>query len=81
MIADLADVAGVPRVTVSSVSPVMLRLLGMFSPAIRELAETSYQRDRPFVMDDSASRNTFGLTPTAWSEILDDIVRDYRRDS
>jgi len=75
---DLADAAGVDRVKVSSIPPAMAGLLGVFSPAIRELAETSYQRDRPFVMDDSAARATFGLEPTAWSAILRGIVQEYR---
>jgi hypothetical protein len=52
-------------------------MLGMFSPAIRELRETAYQRDRPFVLDDSATRDTFGLEPTPWPAILDDVLSHY----
>lgn len=77
---DLADAAGVPHVKVGSVSPVVLRLLGVFSPSIRELAETSYQRDRPFVVDDSAARLTFALEPTPWINILEQIIKEYRHD-
>ena len=76
---DLADTAGVPHVPVKSLPAGMVKLLGLFSPAIREMAETSYQRDRPFVMDDSAARVTFGLEPTPWGEILDQIIGAYRR--
>ncbi|WP_100445182.1 NAD-dependent epimerase/dehydratase family protein [Glycomyces xiaoerkulensis] len=36
------------------------RLIGLFNPTVRELAETRYQRDRPFVVDDSAFREAFG---------------------
>lgn len=75
---DLAHAAGVPRVKVSSIPPAMLALLGWFSPAIRELKETSYQRDRPFVVDDSAARETFGLEPTPWNDILSEIIEEYR---
>jgi hypothetical protein len=53
---DLADAAGVERVPVASLSPGMMRIAGAFSPAIRELAETAYQRDRPFIVDDMAVR-------------------------
>ena len=31
---------------------------------IRELKETRYQFDRPFVVDSSAFENTFGMTAT-----------------
>lgn len=76
---DLADAAGVTHVKVSSISPVLLKMLGIFSPTIRELAETSYQRDRPFVLDDSAARVTFGIEPTPWPDILSEIIEEYRR--
>jgi hypothetical protein len=75
---DLADTAGVPHVKVSSMPPALLKVLGVFSPTIRELAETSYQRDRPFVLDDSAARVTFGLEPTPWPDILSEIIEEYR---
>lgn len=75
---DLADAAGVPHVPVKSLSPAATRLLGLFSPGIREMAETSYQRDRPFVLDDTAARETFGLSPTPWSDILGEILEHYR---
>jgi nucleoside-diphosphate-sugar epimerase len=44
------------------------RLIGLFNPTVRELGETWYQRDRPFVSDDSAYREAFGparVTPHA----------------
>lgn len=75
---DLADTAGVPHVPVKSLPGAMVTLLGLFSPAIKELAETSYQRDRPFVVDDSAARVTFGMAPTPWEEILSQIIGHYR---
>jgi len=59
--------------------PALLKVLGVFSPTIRELAETSYQRDRPFVLDDSVARVTFGLVPTPWPDILSEIIDEYRR--
>ncbi|RRS00463.1 NAD-dependent epimerase/dehydratase family protein [Glycomyces terrestris] len=42
------------------------RLLGLFSPVVKELGETWYQRDRDWVVDDTAFRAAFGeprLTP------------------
>jgi nucleoside-diphosphate-sugar epimerase len=38
----------------------MQRLIGMFNPIVKELGETWYQRDRPFVVDDTAFRAAFG---------------------
>jgi hypothetical protein len=78
VIDDLADAAGVPHVKVSSIPAAMVRLLGVFSPTIREMAETSYQRDRPYVLDDSAARVTFGLEPMTWADILTGIIKEYR---
>jgi nucleoside-diphosphate-sugar epimerase len=75
---DLADTAGVPHVPVKSLPASMVKLLGLFSPAIRELSETADQRDRSFIVDDSAARVTFGLEPTPWGEILDQIIEHYR---
>jgi nucleoside-diphosphate-sugar epimerase len=75
---DLAAAAGVPSVKVSTVPTVMLRVVGLFQPVIRELKETEYQRERPYVLDDTAARETFGLEPTPWNEILAGMVEHYR---
>jgi hypothetical protein len=45
---------------------------------IRELKETDYQRERPYLLDDSAARTTFGLEPTPWSDVLAGMVAHYR---
>jgi nucleoside-diphosphate-sugar epimerase len=46
----------------------MQRLIGAFNPVVRQLGETWYQRDRAWVVDDSAFRAAFGaewVTPHA----------------
>lgn len=46
----------------------MQRLIGVFNPIVRELGETRYQRDRAWVVDDTAFRTAFGpgrVTPHA----------------
>jgi hypothetical protein len=53
--------------------------MGIIQPAIRELKETDYQRQRPYILDDSAVRTTFALEPTKWSEIVSSLVAKYRR--
>lgn len=76
---DLADVAGVARVKVSQVPDLALRVLGLVNPLMREIRETAYQFDRPFVLDDRAARGTFGLEPTPWRDMLAGVVAHYRR--
>jgi len=41
-----------------------LRVGGLFSPMLRELAEMTYQWEAPFTVDDSRFRTTFGVCPT-----------------
>jgi len=75
---DLADQAERPHVPVKSLPTATLWALGLFSPAIRELRETDYQRATPFVIDDTAARQTFGIEPTPWPQILESVLNSYR---
>lgn len=75
---ELAKVAGTGPIKASAVPPIMLTVLGVFQPVIRELKETDYQRERPYVLDDSAARTTFGLEPTPWPQIIEGVVAAYR---
>ncbi len=45
-----------------------LRVMGVFSKDFRELAETLYQFEQPFVMDSSASQAALDLRPTPLTE-------------
>ena len=74
---DLADAARVPRVKASTVPPFVLWGMGLFVPLMRELKETDYQRERAYVLDDTAARATFGIEPTPWPEILSAMVDAY----
>ncbi|MFZ0530660.1 MAG: NAD-dependent epimerase/dehydratase family protein [Propionicimonas sp.] len=67
---DLADAAGVERVAVTAYPAVVVRAMRLVIPLIRELQETEYQFTAPFVLDDSATRTTFGLEPTPWTDVL-----------
>jgi nucleoside-diphosphate-sugar epimerase len=78
---DLAGAAGVPSPKVSSVPRAVLWGLGLVQPVIRELRETDYQRERPYLLDDSAARSVFGLEPTPWSDLLAQMVAHYRERS
>jgi hypothetical protein len=75
---DLADAAGVHRVGVSTVPGAMVWALGWFNRQIRELAETDYQRERAYVLDDTSARTVFGIEPTPWEQLLLSQVEAYR---
>jgi hypothetical protein len=57
----------------------VLGVMGIFQPGIRELKETDYQRQRPYILNDGAARTTFALEQTPWTEIIDELVAGYRR--
>jgi nucleoside-diphosphate-sugar epimerase len=74
---DLAAVAGLPAGGVSVAPRAALAVMGLVNPTVRELKETLYQFERPFVMDSSAAQQTFGLSPTPWEAVLADTLRSY----
>jgi hypothetical protein len=51
-------------VGLSVVSPMMLRLAGLFDPAARQLVEMAYTFTEPFVVDSTRIERTFALPPT-----------------
>ncbi|YCK82574.1 NAD-dependent epimerase/dehydratase family protein [Arthrobacter sp. D3-18] len=63
-----AGAAGVVTPKVSAVPGWILRVAGVFSTDMRELAEMLYQFERPFVMDSSESQRLLGLEPTPLPE-------------
>jgi nucleoside-diphosphate-sugar epimerase len=66
------DVAGIIDAPTPAVRPVPapVRALLRVSPTVRELDETAYQFERPFILDSSAAQETFGLAPTSWTDAL-----------
>jgi nucleoside-diphosphate-sugar epimerase len=58
----------------------MLRVVGLFNPLLRELNETLYQFERPFVSDASKFQAAFGpFEATAHPEALRPTVAWFRR--
>src|SRR6478609_2994701 len=47
----------------------VLGVLGAVVPVLKELRETEYQFQRPYVVDSSAIQAAFGLVPTPWDEV------------
>lgn len=75
VIADLATELRVERPRIRTAGAVQLRLAGLLSPTMRELAEMLYEFDRPFVMDSRAAQETFGLAPTPWDAVIKETVQ------
>jgi hypothetical protein len=67
LMARLAAAAGVP-LAASRMSPLLLKLLALGTPILREVNEMAYQWEAPFVVDDAKFRARFGLLPTALDE-------------
>lgn len=71
--ADVAAVVGRPAPAVRAL-PSVVRWLLRVSRTVRELDETAYQFDRPFVLDSTLTQTTFGLAPTPWEVALERTV-------
>ena len=60
------------------VSPLMVRLLGLFMPIMRETHEMLYQYDRDYVFDSSKFEKDFAFRPTSYEEGIREILKiDY----
>jgi nucleoside-diphosphate-sugar epimerase len=58
----------------------MIRIAGLFNPLVRELNETLYQFERPFVSDASKFQRAFGpFEPTPHPEGVNRTVEWFRR--
>jgi nucleoside-diphosphate-sugar epimerase len=62
--------AGAPAPRFTQVPRGIFNAMGMVSPLLRELRETRYQFDRPYILDSSAFETMFGVLPTSTDEAL-----------
>jgi nucleoside-diphosphate-sugar epimerase len=69
-------VAGKPP-KVGTVSPLMIRLVGLVNPMVRELGELVYEFDTPFILDGSKYLRAFGGAPTPHREAIPATLRWY----
>jgi nucleoside-diphosphate-sugar epimerase len=67
---DLAAAMSVPPVPVSGVPWPVLRAVGLVVPMMREVYAMRHQFDQEFVVDATATTETFGLTATPWREVV-----------
>ena len=73
----MAAMVGAPAPKLSPVSPLILKVMGLVNPVMRELPEVAYQVARPYVMDSSAAQRELGLVPTPADDVLRATVRWY----
>ncbi|WP_370619056.1 NAD-dependent epimerase/dehydratase family protein [Mumia qirimensis] len=66
---DVLASVGKPSVRVRSIPHGVVRAAGAVVPMMRELAETNYQRMRPYVLDSSETQRVLGISPTPWDEV------------
>ena len=70
--AKFAAANGAPAPKLSAIPYAALWATGLFNAMVKELRTTRYQFTRPFILDSSATTETFGLTPVP----LEDALRD-----
>lgn len=68
-VADVCRAAGREPVTVRPWPRALLSVGGRFVPVLRELRETVYQFERPYVLDSGAIARELGLEPLPWAEV------------
>ncbi len=73
------QLAGQPRTKLRAMPAVLLRLVGLANPTVRELIEMQYQFDEPFIVDSSKISNKLGVEATPVDEALNATLREYRR--
>lgn len=78
LIEQVASTGGVKVPRMSAIPSWALKTLGVAARGMKELAETSYQFDRPFVLDSSASEARLGLSPTPLEIGLKETVAWWR---
>ncbi len=57
----------------------LLDAVGLFSPAMKGIAEESYQFTHPFVIDANETERMLGITATPWQTALRDTAQSYRK--
>ena len=69
--------AGQARVRVRQVPPLLLRLVGLRDPAVREILEMAYLFEEPFVVDSSRITAELGVRATPAEQAIDETMAGY----
>jgi nucleoside-diphosphate-sugar epimerase len=57
----------------------MVRIIGLFVPIMKEIVEMMYQNDRDYVFDSSKFEKRFNFKPTSYSQGIKEMIRqDYK---
>ena len=70
------EIAGWPPVRVSTLTPTVMRVVGLFNPMARATIEMGYQFRRPFLLDTSETAARFGGEFTSLDESLRQNLAD-----
>ena len=55
--------------------PLLVKLIGLFNPIMKEIYEMLYQYDRDYVFDSSKFEKKYNFTPTRHEEAIKQILR------
>ena len=69
--------AGQTRARLRRLPPLLLRTLGLFNPAMRELLEMQYQFEEPFIVDSSKIADKLGVQATPIDVALGHTLSSY----
>lgn len=70
--------AGHSSTKVRAMPPLLLRLIGLGNPTMRELIEMQYQFDDPFIVDSTKITTQLGATYTPYAEAIARTLGSYR---
>ena len=74
-----AALAGVQAPRLSSLSPAVLWLAGLFDKQAKGIRELQYQFRKPFVVDSSQAEQTFGIEPVPTDRALEETISSIGR--
>ena len=70
--------AGHPRGKLRAMPALLLRVLGLVNPTVRELVEMQYQFEEPFIVDSSKIATKLGVHATPIDQAVADTLDTYR---
>lgn len=78
LISGYAATAGVSTPKITAIPAWLIRTMGLVSADMRDLGETAYQFEKPFVMDSQFSQEQLGMTPTPLDVALKATINWWR---
>jgi len=59
-------------------TPLIVRIMGLFNPTMKEFVEMLYQYDRDYIFTSTKFENAYGFIPTAYTEGVREVVGQFR---